>query len=244
MIETIRMMWLMVSVAAIASTPYQQGETTVADVLVAHNAIDVDGDEMGLAVQQASDGWTYSLNDGLSWLPLAQSYQADALLLAASTKLRSDMSDPVEWLRVRAWDRSEGTEGTIQPITIVGGESAFSENLALSVFATQAAAEQVDEGKRRPVTWRALSLNGNNAVLNNVTYTIEPPEMAVWEDRAAGDPVAIAGYVKSLGPIGVFTLTISGQNKQGQIIMSNPVLVEVVVGPAVSIDVQLLPQVE
>jgi hypothetical protein len=244
MIETIRMMWLMVSIAAIASTPYQQGETTVGDVLQAHNARDVDGDELGLAIQSASDGWTYSLNDGLSWLPLAESYQSNALLLTASTKLRADMSHPVEWIKVRAWDRSQGTEGTVQPITIVGGESAFSENLALSMFHMGAAAEQVDEGKRRPVTWKALSLNGNNASLTNVTYTIEPPEMAVWENRVATDPAAIAGYVKSLGPIGVFTLTIRGENKQGQVITSNPVLIEVVVGPAVSIEVTLLPQVD
>ncbi|MDW8224024.1 MAG: cadherin-like domain-containing protein [Gemmatales bacterium] len=119
--------------------------------LIAGFVSDPDGPGSGVAVVGAdvSNGvWQYSLNNGSTWLPLANSSltpsDAQARVLAADTQTRIRFVPNLDWfgtatLTLRAWDQSNGvSNGSVVDITTVGtgGDKPFSA-------ATQVATIQV-----------------------------------------------------------------------------------------------------
>lgn len=212
--------------------------------LVGDRISDVDdGAIAGVAIIDHSDGWEFSLNDRATWQPVPEN---DSLLLNLPAWLRNDrpltVGEQSPWLEYRAWDQTQGVIGQTFAIADTGGETAFSVNSLPVVFTL--ADVTVDEDRRRRFGIKALSQNGNVAALTNVTYTITPPEIGTWQDRAVGDPPNVAGYFVPSGQLGTCTLSVSGTNKRGQQVTPGTITIEVVVGAAQVIVVEDLGEVD
>ena len=108
---------------------------TLVGTLIAGHVSDVDaGASTGIAVTAADTtqgSWQYSLDAGLSWLPLDVVSDASARLLAADNLVRFVPSP--DWngtlasaLTLRAWDQTSGLPGERVSTAVNGGVSAFS----------------------------------------------------------------------------------------------------------------------
>jgi hypothetical protein len=104
-------------------------------------------------------------------------------------------------------------------------------------FVTTAAV--VGDDEKLPITFKALSLLGNDAIVNNVQWTVNDPMKATWQIRGQNDPGNVAGYLVPIGPLGVVTLTATGTNRKGQQV-SGSLNVEIVPGAATVIIVESL----
>ncbi len=149
---------------------------------------DVDaGDVKGIAITGAdssSGTWYYSINSGASWITLGAVSNLNALLLADNGTTRLAFAANTNFngtiangLTIRAWDRTNGTNGTKVNASINGSSSAFST--ATDVVSI-------------------ILLVGNNApLLSSVSLTANP----VNEDAVA--PTGAVGNLVTLFTAGI-----------------------------------------
>lgn len=116
---------------------------TVATLLANAGRADVDtGAESGLVITDAAGrgDWQYSLNTGETWTALSDVSTEAALALGATAQLRYQPDaerGETATLTFRAWDQSNGTEGTTLDASSAGDTTALStQSGAVSVTIT------------------------------------------------------------------------------------------------------------
>lgn len=95
---------------------------------------DAEGDACGVAIYAMTINfgtWEYSLNKGVSWVPLAPVSTKAARLLGPNTVLRfipavGFTGTVTNGLEFRAWDRSKGVNGETGDLAIFGGGTPYS----------------------------------------------------------------------------------------------------------------------
>jgi hypothetical protein len=117
------------------------------------------------------------------------------------------------------------------------------EVLTVSNVTFVTVAPVVGDDEKLPITFKALSRLGNDAVVENVQWSVNDPALAAWELRGPDDPENIAGYLVPVGPIGMVTLTAIGTNRKGQPV-TGKIDVEIVPGAASVIVVESLPAID
>jgi VCBS repeat-containing protein len=109
----------------------------VSDVV---NVSDVDASSTeGVAITAAdtTDGtWWYSTDNGTNWNALGSVSESSARVLSADSNTRiyfqsdADFNGTVsDAITFRAWDRSEGTNGSLQDVSTNGGTTAYSADI-------------------------------------------------------------------------------------------------------------------
>lgn len=100
----------------------------------------------------------------------------------------------------------------------------------------------VGDDEKLPISLRALSAMGNDAILNNVQWSIDKPDIARFDLRVVGDPPSVAGYVVPTGQLGIVKLTVTGTNRRG-VQKTASIDVEIVPGAAEIITIETLPPI-
>lgn len=94
----------------------------------------------GIAITDApnTDGtWQYSTNGGTAWIPFGAVSPTNALLLDINNRVRFLSSSSITvapTLSFRAWDQTGGTPGILANVTVNGGSTSFSTQLATTTF--------------------------------------------------------------------------------------------------------------
>jgi hypothetical protein len=133
---------------------------------------------------------------------------------------------------------------TIKNGTIVAKTFTNLKNVNVGANVTfVTTAPVVGDDEKLPITYKAISGSGNDALVNNVVWSVDNPAMATWQPRVAADPGNVAGYLVPVGPIGMVKLTATGTNRKGQQVTGS-LDIQIVPGAATIIVVESLPAVE
>jgi hypothetical protein len=101
----------------------------------------------------------------------------------------------------------------------------------------------VADDQKLPLTFRALSGVGNEGVLNNVVWSVDKPEMAIFEPRQPNDPAVVRGYLVPVGSTGMVRVTLTGTNTRGQQV-TGFLDVEIVGGAVQIVNIEALPPID
>ena len=97
---------------------------------------------IGMGATTTSGAWSYSVDSGISWLPLNAPSTENSLLLRATDLIRFTPSSTAlpgnASLRFRAWDQTAGLAGGTADTSLNGGSTAFSATEATASIATVA----------------------------------------------------------------------------------------------------------
>jgi len=204
--------------------------------------------QSGIGLGIGNDKVTYNLNNKTIWTdgigiygwtgdndPIGLSIASNAANPEAGERtlngLREDMAVP-EQVVVR-----NGTIIANRFTNLTSAQLFVAENIK---YVT--ANPTVGDDEKLPVSLRALSQLGNDAILNNVQWSIDKPDQATFQLRAVGDPAAIAGYVVPNGQIGMVRLTVTGTNRRG-VQKTAFIDIEIVPGAAEIITIETLPPI-
>ena len=112
---------------------------TAVSVITAY-CTDVDGVAVtGIAITAVNNTngiWEYSTNSGTNWTAISGVSDSSALLLAGNIAAHRVRFRPnADWngtttITFRAWDRTTGTAGTLEDVTVNGGTTAYSSGSA------------------------------------------------------------------------------------------------------------------
>jgi hypothetical protein len=115
-------------------------EGTLISTLLTNWVEDLDGDLCGIALAQTDSTygtWDYSLDDGANWLAVGTVSFEEALLLGPDARLRfrpvSGYSGTIQVaVLYRAWDQTDGVEGTKVNAEVSGGSTSLSITIELA----------------------------------------------------------------------------------------------------------------
>ncbi|MDX1930867.1 MAG: VCBS domain-containing protein [Pirellulaceae bacterium] len=163
------------------------------------------GSQLGIAitgVNAANGTWYYSTNNGTDWQTLGSVSDSNARLLAADSSTRIYFAPTLDYngtinnaITFRAWDQSNGSNGSLADTTTNGGTTAFStvtDTAALTINAVNdnpiAVADNATATEAGGVANGSAGANPSGNVLTNDT------------DVDAGDTKSVIGV--SAGVVG------------------------------------------
>lgn len=98
------------------------------------NVLDTDGDTCGIAITARDNTygtWYWSINDGTDWDTLDACDETSAMLLRPEDRVYFKPNNNVVGLvtgalTIKAWDQTDGTEGTQEDVSSSGGDTPYS----------------------------------------------------------------------------------------------------------------------
>jgi VCBS repeat-containing protein len=147
---------------------------TAVSVITAY-CTDIDGVAVtGIAITAVNNTngiWEYSTNSGANWTAISGVSDSSALLLAGNIAAHRVRFRPnANWngtttITFRAWDRTTGTAGTLEDVTVNGGTTAYSSGSATGTL-TVAAVNDIPV-----VTGSSIAWTGNTSYSGRFSAT-------------------------------------------------------------------------